>query len=146
MSTTVKFNLRIVKFLEPMTSLPSDPTGPRKNISTIYEDLSSISDIVSKISEFFSNENSRKFTFSGSSLSYDEEKAIEIDTEELTERLEKFFQNAEKYGDTSWSQGFDAQGVMEINWSSSTKYIAQLIMTEPKEEIPVIIYPQVYTD
>ena len=144
MSDTVKFKLRIIKFLEPMTSLPSNPTGPRKNIATVYEDLTSISDISDKIEEFFLEESTNKFTFTGSSLTYEEETPIEVDTEELTKRLKDYFENVAKYGIASWSQEFDSQGDMNANWNDSTKYIAQLFITEPKEEVPVIIYPQEY--
>lgn len=144
MSDTVKFKLRIVKYLEPMTHLSSEPTGIRKNISTVYENLTSVSDIVSKIKEFFSEETCIKISKSGNTLTYNDESNITIDEEELTERIEGYFNNIAKYGVASWSQTFDSQGGMEGNWEDDTKYIAQLIITEPKEEVPVIIYPQEY--
>ena len=146
MSDTVKFKLRMVKYLEPFTTLPSNPTGPRKNIATVYEDLTTISDIVDKIEEFFVEENTTKFSFNGTSLTYDEETPIEIDTEDLTERIKGFFENVAKYGEATWSQEFDAQGCMNVNWSDNIKYTAQLIITEPKPEVPVVIYPQEYKD
>ena len=146
MSETVKFKLKMVKYLEPFTTLPSDPTGPRQNIATVYEDLTTISEIVNKIEEYFVEENTKKFTFTGTSLTYDEETPIEIDTEDLTERLTGFFKNVEKYGLATWSQEFDSQGAMEVNWNDNIMYTAQLIITEPKEEVPVVIYPQEYKD
>lgn len=141
--STVKFKLRMVKFLEPFSSLSSDPTGIRKNIATVYEDLTSVSDIVSKIKEFFNNEKCDKFTKSGDTLTYEEDSTIEIDENDLTERLEDYFDNMVKYGRAVWTQDFDSQGAMDVNWNDNIKYEAQLIITEPKEEIPVIIYPNI---
>ena len=164
MSTPVKFKLRMVKFLEdPLTdSTPNkyakefsnlrvttndiEPTGIRKHTITVYNDLSSVSDIVSKISEYFSNEKCDKFSLSGDSLTYEEDQGITVDTEELTEKIKGHFENLEKYGRSSWSCQFDAQGSTEVEWTTSTAYIAQLIITDPVEEPPVMIYPQEYKD
>ena len=138
----VKFKLRMVKFLEPFTSLTSNPTGIRKNISTVYTDLSTVSDIISKIKEFFSNETCDKFTKSGDSLTYSEETGIEVDEEDLTERLTGYFDNMVKYGRTVWTCHFDSQGATELNWDDNVMYEAQLLITETKLEEPeVIIYP-----
>ena len=141
----VKFKLRMVKFLEPFSSLASNPTGIRKNLITVYEDLTSIPEIIAKIKEFFSEETCNTFVKSGDTLTYDEEAGITIDEEELKERLDGYFENMVKYGRAVWTQDFDAQGYMDVNWSDNIiKYEAQLIITEPKEEAPVTIYPQDY--
>ena len=115
-----------------------------KIIDYLHEvDLTSLD----KIKEYFSEETCSKFSKSGDSLVYDDETGIEVDEEDLTERLENYFDNIVKYGKATWSQEFDSQGSMEINWSDDIAYTAQLIITEPKIEEPsVIIYPQEYKD
>lgn len=140
MSKPVKFKLRIIKFYLPegskydeeysnlrVTTNDIDPTiGVRKNISTVYEDLSTVSDIVSKITEYFSNEKCVKFTKSGDSLTYDDDATITIDEDDLTERIEAYFDNMTLYGKATCSIDFDAHGFMETSWHDDTNYVAQI--------------------
>lgn len=148
MSSPVKFKLRIVKYDDLLTSSPfpyneeysnlrvttsdAEPTGIRKNIATVYEDLTSIDDIVAKIVEYFSNEKCDHFKFDGSSsCTYEEDQGITVDEEDLKERLKSYMELLERYGKLTWSCQFDAQGYMDVEWSTNAMYVAQLKITEP---------------
>lgn len=157
MSTPVKFKLKIKKILDSVPALDtlipndmyssedpnitnlratlstSEPTGIKRNISTVYENLTTIDEIVAKIVEFFSNEKCDHFKFNGSSLTYEEDQGITIDEDDIKERLKAYMETMERYGRTSWSCQFDAQGYTDVEWTTDAVYIAQLIITEPKE-------------